>query len=319
MSVKPTDDNDKKPVAGTFRDGTPLLADAQSLRSRAEEDGMLFFKNLLPRDDIMQVRLGIMRILERYGLTDPAYGLLDGMADVDKVNRYAAEELQWNGVGVPFDIYRDIQRLESFHALAHHPALLSMYRVLFGEEAFPHPRNIGRIMLPHRDAKVTPSHQDFLHIQGNSETWTCWIPLGDVPLKLGGLTVLRGSHKSGLLGVTEAPGAGGLETILCGLDYEWLTADYEAGDVLTFNSLTVHKSLPNHVPGAIRISCDFRYQALTPEVKLEAGSLQPHGPYRWEELYEGWERTDLQRYWEQARFQFTPYDESIRWQKEKIC
>jgi hypothetical protein len=319
MMISPMNDNEIKPITGIFQDSTTLLGHPDALRERASLDGLLFFKGLIPLADIQQVRLEILSILERYGLTDREYALLEGMANVEEVNRYSGKELQWNGVGVTLDIYREVQKLESFHALAHHNKLLAMFRELFGYEPFPHPRNIGRIMLPHREAKITPSHQDFLHIQGEAETWTSWIPLGDAPRSLGGLAVLKGSHKSGLLGVTEAPGAGGLETILCGLDYDWETVDYEAGDVLVFNSLTVHKSTPNQMPGMIRMSCDFRYQALKPDTVITAGSLLPHGPYSWEELYEGWERKDIQRYWENDQFLFSEYDESIRWQKEKIC
>jgi len=319
MHVNPTIDNSLKPVTGSFQDSSCFLRESDALRERAESDGLLYFKGLLPKDDVNEVRLDILRILERYELIDSRFDLDEGMADADGVNRYSAKDLQWNGVGVTLDMYREIQKLESFHKLAHHTNLLSMYESLFGYEPFPHPRNIGRIMLPHRDLKVTPPHQDFLHFQGEKETWTCWIPLGDISRKVGGLAVLKGSHRSGLLGVTEAPGAGGLESILCGMDYEWQTVDYEAGDVLTFNSLTVHKSMPNEVPGKIRMSCDFRYQALKPGTVVDAGSLLPHGPYSWEELYEGWELNGIQRYWEKTDFQFTEFDESIRWQKEKIC
>ncbi len=319
MKEQPVKDNNLSPIAGTFLDSSPLLADSEALRGRAEKDGMLFFKGLIPREIVLKLRLEVMEILESRGLMDSRYSLIDGMADVEAVNRHSDEELRWNGVGVTRDIYRAIQGLESFHAMAHHEKLLSMYRTLFGYEPFPHPRNIARVMLPHRDATITPSHQDFLHIQGETETWTAWIPLGDVSRQLGGLAVLKGSHKAGLLGVTEAPGAGGLETILCGFDYEWQTIDFEAGDVLTFNSLTVHKSMPNQEPGQIRMSCDFRYQALKPDTVIEPGSLLPHGPYTWEELYEGWQRQDLQRYWESIGFHYSKYDESIRWQKEKIC
>lgn len=319
MEMSPVKDNNLSPISGTFSDSSPLLGLPEALRERADQDGMLFFKGLIPRETVLALRQDVLKILESRGLTDSRYAPIDGMADVEAVNRIPDEEIRWNGVGVTRDIYLAIQKLESFHALAHQEKLLSMYRELFGCEVFPHPRNIARVMLPHRDTKVTPSHQDFLHIQGETETWTAWIPLGDVPRRLGGLAVLKGSHKAGLLGVTEAPGAGGLETILCGLDYEWQTIDYEAGDVLTFNSLTVHKSMPNQVPGQIRLSCDYRYQALRPGAVIEPRSLLPHGPFEWEDLYEGWERKELQRYWENVGFSYSEFDESIRWQKEKIC
>lgn len=318
MSVSPYVDNDKKPVTGEFIDSTPLLGNPEALRQRAEEDGLLFFKQLIPKEDVLKVRRDILRLIEGWGFIREGTTLDEALADIALVNQIPDDSFRPD-VGIPFDLYRDIQKLESFHAFAHHPQLHDMLRTLFGSEPFAHPRNIARVTLPHRNLKVTPSHQDFLHVQGHADTWTTWIPLGDVPRKLGGLAVLKGSHKAGLLGVTEAPGAGGLETILCGFDYEWQSTEYEAGDVLTFNSLTVHKAQDNHIPGAIRMSCDFRYQATSDEISLEQGSLLPHGPYTWEELYEGWERKDLQYYWQNKQFNLVPYDKSIRWQKEKIC
>ncbi|RKP58294.1 phytanoyl-CoA dioxygenase [Cohnella endophytica] len=310
-------DNDRKPVSGNFTDSSPLLSQPDQLRARANEDGVLFFKGLLPRTRVLEVRRGILSILDSFGVMNPQYPLMEGMADIEAVNRYSSEELQWNGVGVTLEMYRRIQKLESFHALAHSPETLAMFTALFNETPFPHPRNIGRIMLPHRDARITPSHQDFLHIQGSASTWTCWMPLGDVSRKLGGLAVLKGSHQAGLLGVTSNPGAGGLESILCGLDYEWQTTDYEAGDVLFFHCHTVHKSMPNQIPGQIRLSCDYRYQPASDVI--EPSSLKPHGPYEWDELYEDWGNVDLKYYWGNQEFQMTEFDHSIRWQKEKIC
>ncbi|MDG0812759.1 phytanoyl-CoA dioxygenase family protein [Cohnella rhizosphaerae] len=315
--MNPVLDNDLKPVSGTYADSSPLIGKPDLLRDRANEDGLLFFKGLLPRTRVLDVRRGVLDILDSFGVMDRNYPLMEGMADIEAVNRYTSEELQWNGVGVTLEMYHRIQKLEAFHALAHSPEILSVFAGLFNEAPFPHPRNIGRIMLPHRETKITPSHQDFLHIQGATDTWTCWMPLGDVSRELGGLAVLKGSHKAGLLGVSSNPGAGGLESILCGLDYDWQTADYEAGDVLVFHSHTVHKSMPNRVPGQIRLSCDYRYQPAS--AVIEPASLKPHGPFEWDELYEGWADERLKHYWADNQFQLTEFDHSIRWQKEKIC
>ena len=172
-------------------------------------------------------------------------------------------------------------------------------------------------MLPSEALKVTPPHQDYLHIQGSADTWTCWAPMGDVPRSLGGLSILEGSKNAGLLGVTAAEGAGGLETILCNLGYEWAEGDYEAGDMIVFHSLTVHKALPNRHPGRVRLSLDLRYQPANQPI--ENASLLPHGPFEWAELYEGWTREDIMYYWKREAFDFLPFDESIRWQKDKIC
>ena len=310
-------DNNKKPITGLFYDSSPLLADPEALKKKAEQDGFLFFRGLLEPDRVLGLRRVVLDILDRHGLLDRDKPLLEGIADCDAVSRIPAAEVHANGVGVGFDLYEEVQKLEAFHALAQHPALLEVYKTLFDKEVFPHPRNIARLMLPHPDKKPTPSHQDFLHIQGSTTTWSAWIPLGDVPRELGGLAVLRGSHKAGLLGVTHNPGAGGLESILCELDYDWLTTDYRSGDVLTFHSHTVHKSLPSLSKERVRLSCDFRYQPA--DEPIDPSSLRPHGPFTWEELYEGWQRSDLQFYWKGQTFALTQFDESIRWQKEKIC
>jgi len=310
-------DNDKKPITQELEDSTPLLNNPIALREKANKDGLLFFRGLLKRESVMQLREQILTIVSNHGLLDPERPLMEGIANIAAIDRYSAEELAWNGVGVPMAIYKEIQQLEAFHALAHDRKLLSLYEILFEKPVFVHPRHIGRVMLPHSSVKVTPSHQDFLHIQGAANTWTCWTPLGDVPREIGGLALLKGSHQAGLLGVMSNPGAGGLETILCGLDYEWQTSDFRAGDLITFHSHTVHKSTPNGIPNRIRMSCDFRYQPI--DDVIQPASLSPHGPYTWDELYEGWSRKDLQYYWNEIDFSMTAFDDSIRWQKDKIC
>lgn len=317
MTEVPVQDNDKRPVTGEFEDASSLLGDQQALRAQAERDGLLFFRGLLEPEPVLDLRRAILKILDRHALLDRSYPLVEGVANCAAVNRIPPEKIHANGVGVGFDIYEEVQKLEVFHALAQHSALLGLYRILFDKEVFPHPRNIARLMLPHPDKQPTPSHQDFLHIQGSTTTWSAWIPLGDVPRELGGLAVLRGSHEEGLLGVTHNPGAGGLESILCDLDYDWLTTDYQMGDVLTFHSHTVHKSLPSLSKDRIRLSCDFRYQP--GDEHIEPASLLSHGPFAWTDLYEGWHRNDLQFYWKKKTFALTQFDESIRWQKEKIC
>ncbi|MFC4779499.1 phytanoyl-CoA dioxygenase family protein [Paenibacillus sp. GCM10023252] len=300
-----------------YKDSTPLLGNPAALQERASKDGYLYFKQFFPRDKIMEVRQAILTILDERGLLDRNVPLLEGVANQAAVDQLSEEDANWNGVGVPLDVYRQVQQLEVFHALAHEPKLLQLYEMIYGEQAIPHPRNIGRLMLPHKHTHTTPPHQDFLHIQGSYETWTCWVPLGDVPRTLGGLSILEGSYEAGLLGVTANPGAGGLESILCELGYEWAEGDYEAGDIITFHSLTVHKALPNQTPGRVRLSCDLRFQPRSEPI--EGASLMPHGPYEWEELYEGWSRQDLQYYWRDVAFKMTEFDESIRWQKDKIC
>jgi hypothetical protein len=74
-------------------------------------------------------------------------------------------------------------------------------------------------------------------------------------------------------------------------DPRWRTADFHAGDVVVFTSLTVHGALRNN-EDHLRVSADFRYQSLLEPVV--AGSLGPHyAPHvpSWDVLTEGWTST----------------------------
>ena len=300
-------------------ESTDLLGDPAALRARGEADGYLFFRGRLPEEPLLALRREILHIIEDHGLlaggADPEAGPPDdAVADLGAL----ADTPLVGGCTDP--IYRDVQRLESFHRLAHHPDLLAIYEALFDGPVVPHPRNIARVLLPGPQARATPPHQDFIHVQGATQTWTAWFPLGDCPRDLGGLSVLRASHRKGVLAVGPAEGAGGLVTQLCRGEDDWLEIDYAAGDVLTFPSTTVHKGLPNQRPDRIRLSCDFRYQSA--DEPIEEKSLLPHREVlTWEEVYAGWGEgaDDLKYYWRDREMALSPWDESIRWQKERIC
>ena len=303
-----------------IEDATALLDDPAALRAKGERDGYLFFAGRLPAEPLMSLRREILEVVQRHGLLaageDPA---ADDPAVAARADLDAIAEVELVG-GCTDAVYADVQRLESFHRIAHHPALLSIYEKLFDAPVVPHPRNIGRILLPGPRARATPPHQDFIHVQGAIPTWTAWFPLGDCPRDLGGLSVLRASHRLGVLAVGNAEGAGGLETRLCRGEDDWLERDYSLGDVLTFPSTTVHRGLPNQHPDRIRLSCDFRYQSAADPI--EEKSLKPHRDIlTWEEIYAGWgpDADDLKHYWRDTDLALSPWDESIRWQKERIC
>lgn len=313
-------DNAKKEATRLFKDATPLLNTPNDLRELALKEGFLFFKSLISKRKLLQLRQEILNILKERQLLDERFPLEEGISDEKAVNQLNRESIV--GVGIPNDLYRQIQKLESFHLLAHEPEILSVFKLLFAENPFPHPSKIARIMLPHKVAKATPPHQDFIHIQGSPNTWTTWLPLGDCSRELGGLSILAGSHREGVIDVTDHPGgAGGLESILCGYDYEWVEGDYELGDVILFHSHTVHRALPNQIKNKIRLSCDYRYQ---PESEpIDKGSLYAHRRVgdedAWGEIYENWTNESIQYYWKDLKLRISDFDESIRWQKDKIC
>ena len=268
-----------------------LIDRPRALRARAQEDGYVFIRGLVPEAGIRQVRSDITAILDSVGWLD---------AGTDTIDAISTQEARLMGTPEFIPIYDTIQKLESFHTMAHDPALLQVAEALLGERGMPQPSAIARVIFPDKLEYTTPPHQDFVLVQGTPEVWTAWLPLGPCPVDLGGLAVLRGSHQRGILPVHEAKGAGGLSVEDAWLDGEWMSSPFATGDTLFFHSKTVHQGLPNVSANRIRLSVDYRYQKLG--AKIMDKNLGVHqGRVTWDEVYAGWKSDRFQYYWEGQR------------------
>jgi ectoine hydroxylase-related dioxygenase (phytanoyl-CoA dioxygenase family) len=266
------------------------------LRGCMARDGYLFMPGLLPTGVVHALYSSILGICQDKGWAD-TQGNAVGQARLEGSPEF-------------WDVYDEVQSLEAFHAFAHRPEILNVIHALVQEQVLVHPRNIARISFPNAVFFTTPAHQDFVHIQATPETYTAWIPLSDCPLVLGGLAVLAGSHKLGLLPVHKADGAGGLGVDTDNLGLEWHTSDYHAGDVLIFHSMAVHKALPNLTVNQLRLSTDYRYQGVS--LPIVADGLEPHyGRLGWDTIYRGWQRADLQYYWHAVPLKIVARDTSF--------
>ena len=302
-----------------YRDSSHLLGDSAALRARADEDGYLFFRGLLPPEPVLHLRRRFVEVLDRQGWIADQTDPMDAIADLDAFNAEDPADLAFCGVGIGRAAYTEIQRIREFHELAHHPRLIALYSQIFeGRDVLPHPRNIARVMVPGAHAKPTPAHQDFIHVQGTKNVWTAWFPLGRCPMTLGALTVLRGSHRDGILSYELAENSGGMEAYLCDKGLVWAQTDFEPGDVVTFPSETVHRALPHQAGSEIRMSCDYRYQPADEEI--DKSSLNVHCDVTsWDDIYATWPMETIQWYWRRGELTYSDWDESIRWQKDKIC
>ncbi|GIX07779.1 MAG: protein involved in biosynthesis of mitomycin antibiotics/polyketide fumonisin [Candidatus Poribacteria bacterium] len=284
---------------GPFRVANALLEHPERLRAQAEEDGYLFFEGLLDPLRIAGLRTAFAEILERHGWLDPG---------TDRLELRSSRPAIVEGMEAYWPVLADFQRLEEFHALAHDPALVDLFEKLFGGAVLVHPRNIGRIMFP--STPPTPPHQDYVHIQGTPNTWTAWIPLMDIPPELGGLEVLPGSHRWGLLSVRRMPGAGGVGVSRSVDESQWVGGPFAAGDVLIFHSWTVHRGRPNRTSDRLRLSVDYRYQPVGEPVT--ADSLRPHfNRFDWEFVYRDWKSETLKYYWQRLPLQIVSYDPGL--------
>jgi ectoine hydroxylase-related dioxygenase (phytanoyl-CoA dioxygenase family) len=139
---------------------------------------------------------------------------------------------------------------------------------------------------------VTPAHYDLVYLRGGtSRVVTTWIPIGDIPVEMGGLTYLEGSHRLGCEMEAEFEKAnadlsqeerisafnrnmteGGwvskdLPIMAERFNTRWLIADYEAGDIVLHSPFMIHASTTNQsANGLLRLSTDIRYQNVDDEI-----------------------------------------------------
>jgi len=220
-------------------DSAGLQHEPDALRRRLVQDGYLFFRGLLPAAPVHQAAAGVRAELGRGGWLDS-----DGGPSADRRALNSAEAL-----GDP--AFRAAVTRPEFNQIPYLAQLRLLVRTVLGPRAFSYPAKVLRAVYPERPPGVARGryiHHDYA-VSGVQDMLTTWVPLIDIPVRLGGLAVRPGSH----LGPPQRPrvlrpGARG-----------WASTDYRAGDVLVFHCLTSHAALPNRA-AALRISGDFRWQ-----------------------------------------------------------
>jgi ectoine hydroxylase-related dioxygenase (phytanoyl-CoA dioxygenase family) len=244
-------------------------AGAERLRATMAEQGYLFFRRLVPAEDVLAVRRDVLDQCAAAGWLDPARDPIEGVV---------APGMQPTSEGqAPYmAVYRKVLKLPRFHDFPCHPALMAIARQLLDGEVLVHPRRIGRMTFPNNTGATTPPHQDHFYIRGSVDTYSCWTPLGECPISLGGLAVWPGSHTRGFVehDVHHAGAVGGRGVPVDEAAATWHTTDFELGDALFFHSYTIHKALPNLSGDRLRISTDNRYQVNGDAI--DPGALLPH-------------------------------------------
>lgn len=168
------------------------------------------------------------------------------------------------------EVYPRMQKLESFHRFFHTPQMLDLMTRLAGRHAWVYPIKMARIATPRMLGYETPPHQDAY------------------------------SHHGGVRKVFEAQGVGGVQCEIYDHETVWHVSDFDKGDVLIFNSATVHRAEPNTSTRKVRLSVDTRFCDYGAPVF--STNLEPHHGWRipgldWESIYREWHSTEQQYYW----------------------
>ncbi len=220
-------------------DSSALVSDPDGLRRRLAADGYLFFRGLLPAGEVQAAGQAVLARLRAGGWVDErgipsiqprAVNSMDALAD---------------------PAFRAAMTSAEFNCLPYLPPLRAVVRAILGPAAFSYPVKVLRAVYPERP-QARPRgryiHYDY-GVSGVQDMLTSWIPLTDIPVRIGGLAVRPGGH----LGPPRPPRPlGPAET-------GWATTSYEPGDVIIFHCLTPHAALPN-TGSSLRISGDFRWQ-----------------------------------------------------------
>jgi hypothetical protein len=282
---------------GYLRASNDVAGSPDALRARLDEDGYLYIRDFFPPDLILKARLSVLAKLREDNAAsfDPTQPLADGIVARDQRDAFRLNtKPTFRKAGGE---RRDPDERGAFRpdvaAADPHirrvifgPEIAGFYAKLFGEPVRHFDYIWLRLMGP---GLGTPCHCDTVYMgRGSRDLLTCWIPYGEVPLDVGGLMILEGSHRlTDRLGrylskdvdsycvnreaerqkvaieggwshrgwLSDRP-----DLLPEKLGGRWLTAErWGVGDFITFKMTTVHGSLDNR-SDRLRISTDTRWQ-----------------------------------------------------------
>ncbi len=260
----------------------------QTLRERFAQWGYLYIKGYVP---VVECESLLETLLKEAG---PHIGR-DGLESPHLTGAPLVEADQaWD------EIYPRIQSLEAFHGFFHQQHVLDLMETVTGTETFVYPMKMARIATPGKIGYETPPHQDAHSHQAGPTMAGFWVALHAVTRDMGRVKVLPGSHRRGVRPVFESDGVGGVQCEIYDEETVWHVSDFEVGDVLIFNSRTVHKAEPNITDDTVRISIDTRF--CDHGAPVFSTNLDPHHGWRidgldWPSIYKGWKETRFQYYW----------------------
>jgi hypothetical protein len=255
---------------GVLRDSSDVVDDFNELRNRLKEDGYLFIRDYLDREEVLSVRNEIAQEMGKRGMLDFRFYLKD-------LKCRKGESVQF----IP-DIANKSEKLQK---LLYSGRLIDFYEGLYGEPIKHYDYTWLRAMPP---GKGTNPHSDLPYMgRGTHDQLTCWVPYGDISYNLGGLAILEKSHeRMDLLknyvyrdvdsycenNPKQKSDADKGEWTFTGtlsknpkqisekFERRWLTTEFKAGDFLTFGMFVVHAAMDNLTDNQYRLSSDSRYQ-----------------------------------------------------------
>jgi ectoine hydroxylase-related dioxygenase (phytanoyl-CoA dioxygenase family) len=252
----------------------------RAIRDIYGEQGYVWLKGFLCRTDVIDFRGWVFSHLADTGLIEPGSDTALGIASRGPLDKNRADRRLMSLV-----------RSTAYEGFCAQPRLARFMDEFLGGLSYLHKRKIMRFTLPGTPT-ATPAHYDLVYLRGGtSRVVTAWVPIGDIPVEMGGLIYLKGSHRIGreMEAEFEKANAGlspeerisafnrnmteggwvskDLPDMAERFNTRWLIADYEAGDIVLHSPFIIHASTTNQsADGRLRLSTDIRYQNVDDEI-----------------------------------------------------
>ena len=163
---------------------------AEALNHRLDEDGYLFFRELLDPARLLSLRREMLTVMQAGGWlvggTDPVDGIADPAA------RSTEGDLEYT------DVYHEVYRLQSFHEIGHSREVLDLLERIRGCEMLSQPQKVCSALVSEVHRTHDASSSGLCPLSGHARKpdlleshWR----LSAGTRRIGGLAVLRGFHK----------------------------------------------------------------------------------------------------------------------------
>lgn len=242
------------PKMGELKVSNALLGDRAALAAAWEQDGYWFFRDVLDKEAVAQLRTIYLDVLKNLGVVDRD-----------------AHEAIYNGAsleGYPMRM-EPLVAMRPWKPFVAQPAIHDFFKRLLGDEPFWIPTPEYRATPPNQDRsrnRFDWIHQDGFYNQGIPFR-ICWIPLAEIDEEIGGVVFAEGLHNGPCLHDRSAPP---LFPIPPGAipDDAWRRTTYRPGDVLLMDINTPHSGLANYAYRHFRLSLDIRVMGASGNVPM---------------------------------------------------
>lgn len=265
-------------VIGQLADSAGLVGQPEALASRLAEDGYLFLRGALPTKLVDRARHGVFHRL----------AAVDEVIDPEGETRMSGRSRRLELAPDRGAFWQSVSEQPAMRAVTHGPELTALMSEIFALPARPFDFIFLR---PGVAGRYTNIHCDKpFFTRETQRVLTCWIALGPVPLERGPLFVVEGSHrwpdvKAAVEGYDVGRDRDRQNAIAdhpadfaAARGSRLLTTDFRPGDLVVFDMFLLHGAFDNHADdGAVRLSCDVRFQPLEDAVDPRYFGPQPTG------------------------------------------